>query len=159
MQTFLPERSFEFSARRLDNKRLGKQRVECLQILKALRGETKGWRNHPATLMWYGYENCLMYYMDTMIREWGGRGFKNTIPLNYEWTAEFPAGYPMFRNRVIWAPPWYTERLIESHRSNLLRKDPKFYGQFKWDVPADLPYYWPVTKEEVEMKRVLELCP
>lgn len=159
MQTFLPERSFEFSARRLDNKRLGKQRVECLQILKALRGETKGWRNHPATLMWYGYENALMYYMDTMIREWGGRGFKNTIPLNYEWTAEYPAGYPMFGNRIIWSPPWWTERLIESHRSNLLRKDPEFYGQYKWDVPAGLPYYWPVTKEEVEMKRVLELCP
>lgn len=36
MQTFLPYKSFEQSAACLDNKRLGKQRVEVLQILKAL---------------------------------------------------------------------------------------------------------------------------
>lgn len=36
MQTFLPYPSAERSARVLDNQRLGKQRVECLQILAAL---------------------------------------------------------------------------------------------------------------------------
>ena len=37
MQTFLPNFLYKESARVLDNKRLGKQRVECLQILKVLR--------------------------------------------------------------------------------------------------------------------------
>lgn len=37
MQTFLPYPSFDLCARVLDDKRLGKQRVECLQILKALQ--------------------------------------------------------------------------------------------------------------------------
>ena len=32
-----------------------------------------------------------------------------------------------------------------SHRSNLLRKDPEWYGQFGWNDPHDLPYVWPVT--------------
>lgn len=36
MQTFLPYPSAERSARVLDNRRLGKQRVECLQILAVL---------------------------------------------------------------------------------------------------------------------------
>ncbi len=53
MQTFLPYPDFAESARVLDNKRLGKQRVEVLQILNVLTDSTrKGWRNHPAVAMW-----------------------------------------------------------------------------------------------------------
>lgn len=42
-------------------------------------------------------------------------------------------------------PPWLgDERVHASHRSNLLRKDPVWYGQFDWtDNPTD-PYVWPV---------------
>ena len=35
MQTFLPYENFAASAAVLDNKRLGKQRVETLQVIKA----------------------------------------------------------------------------------------------------------------------------
>ena len=52
MQTFLPYKDFTKSAKALDNKRLGKQRVEVKQILNALDGKSKGWTNHPATNMW-----------------------------------------------------------------------------------------------------------
>lgn len=41
MQTFLPFADFSKSAACLDDKRLGKQRVECLQILKALQPPDK----------------------------------------------------------------------------------------------------------------------
>jgi hypothetical protein len=34
VQTFLPFSDFEASARVLDVKRLGKQRVECIQVLR-----------------------------------------------------------------------------------------------------------------------------
>lgn len=53
MQTFLPYTDPEKCARVLDNKRLGKQRVEAIQILNVLLGvtQTKGWRNHPAVKM------------------------------------------------------------------------------------------------------------
>ena len=37
MQTFLPFPDFKMSAQVLDYKRLGKQRVEALQILKTLK--------------------------------------------------------------------------------------------------------------------------
>ena len=40
MQTFLPYPDFKKSASCLDYKRLGKQRVEGLQILNAIQGDT-----------------------------------------------------------------------------------------------------------------------
>ena len=50
MQTFLPYPDYYQSARCLDNKRLGKQRVEALQIHNIVSGKrtTGGWINHPA---------------------------------------------------------------------------------------------------------------
>ena len=154
MQTFYPAIGFPDCAKTLDDKRLGKQRVECLQILKALRGETKGWRNHPATLMWYGHEEALTIYMNCCIDEWVRRGFKNTM--------QRLALFPSMPDRYWpdWILDWEVrQKVIDSHRSNLLRKDPVFYGQYGWNVPPDLPYFWPVKKEDVEVKRVLELCP
>lgn len=41
MQTFLPYADFSMSAKCLDYRRLGKQRVEAMQILNAIRGEKK----------------------------------------------------------------------------------------------------------------------
>ena len=50
--------------------------------------------------------------------------------------------------------PWWMgdPRLHDSHKSNLLRKYPEYYRQFGWDVPEDLPYFWPVVaKQSSEM--------
>lgn len=132
MQTFLPYPAFIESVMALDNRRLGKQRVEAMQILKALRGETRGWVNHPATRMWRGYEACLGHYLRHCIVEWTARGFKNTIPM-----PGIVVGAPQ--------PPWLGDpEFHASHRSNLLRKDPTHYGRFRWTEPPDLPYIWPV---------------
>lgn len=132
MQTFLPYPDYVDSARCLDYRRLGKQRVEAFQILKTLRGEGKmGWRNHPAVKMWKGHEDALAQYMNIMIREWKRRGYKNTMQ-----EVEVASALP---------PPWiYSTEICASHRSNLLRKDPEFYSKFGWKEPADLPYIWPV---------------
>ena len=54
MQTFLPVADFEDGARLLDSPRLGKQRVETLQILRALELPDYGWASHPAVRMWRG---------------------------------------------------------------------------------------------------------
>ena len=52
MQTFLPYPSYERSADALDPRRLNKQILECVQIAKALTGETTSWSNHCVTRMW-----------------------------------------------------------------------------------------------------------
>lgn len=133
MQTFLPVADFVESARILDWRRLGKQRVEAFQILNILRGKTQktGWRNHPAVKMWEGYDIALGFYMNAMIDEWVRRGYKNTMERAVA--------------NVAWNPPWINSpEFHASHRSNLLRKDPVFYGKYGWKESPDLPYIWPV---------------
>lgn len=131
MQTFLISRSFADTMRCLDYRRLGKQRVEAFQILKALRGETKGWVNHPATRMWRGDEDALQYYLHCAITEWCRRGYRNSMAI------------PICSNAPV-MPTWIgDERIYASHRSNLLRKDPQWYGRFGWSEPNDIDYFWP----------------
>lgn len=146
MQTFLPYPGFEESARCLDNKRLGKQRVETLQILKALTDPEYGWKNHPATRMWEGYTEALAMYGLAICKEWIERGFQDSCAGQI---AEFvhEDTYRAYVQGVITLPPWIGDPdFHRSHRSNLLRKDPKWYGQFEWLDPDDLDYFWP-TKE------------
>ena len=144
MQTFLPYPSFTKSAQVLDNKRLGKQRVECKQILKALLGEyddTGAWVNHPAIKMWRGHETLLGIYAITICTEWRKRGYNDSL-LPYF----FEQVHPHFTRQTHPAPPWLGDGAFHaSHRSNLLRKDPSHYSQFGWEEPDDLPYIWPVN--------------
>lgn len=131
MQTFLPYADFAETAACLDDRRLGKQRVEAYQILRTTLGYTSGWRNHPAVKMWRGYEDALRLYMNAMIAEWVRRGFRNTMPL-----AEV-SGEPEM-------PPWLGDPALHAgYRANLLRKDPDFYGRYAWTESPDLPYVWP----------------
>lgn len=143
MQTFVPHGThFHETARALDYRRLGKQRVETKQILMALRGESKGWVNHPAVKMWKGYEPALALYGAIMCREWKRRGYVDNL-LSYfnRLLAEY-----LERGDNLVMPPWlYDEAVVLSHRSNLIRKDADFYG-WQWpDVPNDLGYVWPVV--------------
>lgn len=138
MQTFLPYSNFHETAKVLDWRRLGKQRVEAKQILLTIdRGdEAKGWKNHPAVNMWRGYETALAYYGACICAEWIERGYNDTQ-------------LPWFRERIgnnVVELPWWLEdeRVFIGHRSNLLRKDYDYYSQFWPDVPDDIPYYWPV---------------
>jgi hypothetical protein len=131
MQTFLPYKSFEDSARCLDYRRLGKQRVEARQIYNAIRNK-RGWFNHPAIKMWIGYENALLEYSNVIIEEWVRRGFKNTMTL-VDICGE------------VKNPPWLGDEAFHSaHRSNLLRKDFGYYSKFNWNEPLDLQYVWPI---------------
>ena len=70
VQIFLPYPDFEMTARYLDYRRPGKQRVEACQLLNGLRDPFNGWRHYPAVKMWRGYDDALALYMHTMIREW-----------------------------------------------------------------------------------------
>lgn len=138
MQTFVPFPDYEKSARVLDRQRLGKQRVEVMQILKALTDPTAGWQNHPATKMWRGYEAQLSFYGVRVCAEWSRRGYADTCALKIVTLHLADPRAPM--------PPWWGDDALHvSHQSNLLRKDPDHYGPFFPGVPDDLPYVWPVA--------------
>ena len=134
MQTFLPYRDFKQSLRVLDWRRLGKQRVEAHQILNVLleRTNTKGWRNHPITRMWEGYEPALQLYFNLCVEEWVYRGYNNTMVL--EDVPEYPG---------IKYPHWLGNSLFHSsHKANLLRKDYDYYHKFTWNENPENPYAW-----------------
>jgi hypothetical protein len=138
MQTFITNKSFNKSAQVLDNKRLGKQRVETYQIMKALLLPEYGWKNHPAVKMWKGYEVALLEYQKAICEEWMSRGYKDTcLVKTIELYFEHRKGQEMVN------PDWITDELITSHRSNLLRKDKEFYGQYWPTLSDNLPYVWP----------------
>lgn len=142
MQTFFPYSSFERSAKVLDYRRLGKQRVEAWQIYLALFDPDYGWQNHPAVKMWRGYEVALLWYGVTMCDEWIKRGYKDTLRIKFMGVLR---AYDVSRRFFYEIPPWQGKRKFhKSHKSNLLRKDKAYYSKYFKNVPDNLPYEWPV---------------
>jgi hypothetical protein len=146
VNTFLPYADFERSGAVLDSRRLGKQRVEVLQICNALHRETGGWINHPATRMWRGYEPALVAYGYAIVREWTGRGGADTVG---DKLRPHLHGEPERTQRELaelgLLPPWLgREDVHHAYRSALVRKDPDFYRPLFPDVVEGLEYVWPV---------------
>lgn len=142
MQTFVPYSDHLKTARVLDRQRLGKQRVETLQILNALSplSDKKGWKHHPAVRMWRGHEHALIEYGLYICYEWVNRGYKDTC------RAKMIGMLGEFSDRSAYMPDWWGDPAVhESHQSNLLRKDPAHYGRWFVDVSDDLPYVWPTN--------------
>ena len=141
IQTFLIDEIPSNTAKILDNKRLGKQRVETIQILNVLLGINNiGWKNHPAVLMWRGYETFLIKdYLQAMVDEWRFRGYKGE---KCEEHLNRLHGLVISSPTIV--PHWFSEEFFLSHKSNLLRKDYAYYSPiFGTDIPDDLPYIWP----------------
>lgn len=142
MQTFLPYPSFVDSANALDSRRLGKQRVETFQLLRALTVPQHGWRHHPAAKMWAGYLPALVSYGLVVTDAWIAQGRADTVRPKIADFAPEVDGVPQADLDL---PPWIGDEMFHlAHRSNLVRKDPEFYLPRFGDVADDLPYIWPV---------------
>lgn len=140
----------------LDSKRLGKQRVEAMQIINILENGEKGYSNHPAVKMWEGYVDALKVYHNLCIKEWIKRGFVNNMKLydidedkynivecDFDGeSSEFLGKFDEFS-----FPPWFSFiPLILSHRASLLRKDPIHYEMYNCpeiEYYYDRGYLWP----------------
>jgi hypothetical protein len=158
MQTFLPSANPATAARMLDSKRLNKQILECYQILNVLSGKspTGGWRNHPAVLMWKGYERGLWTYVQAMIIEAKYRGIKtenneaNLNRLKDQCWNQWGSNRPSF-----WTDNNKLMRVVTTHKASLFDKDPMYYSKFSYakhslyNQPccSTCKYYW-VTHED-----------
>lgn len=150
MQTFLPFTEFYKSADVLDKRRCLKQVVEASQIIDILSDDSiKAWRNHPIVKAWKGYITGLYFYYDIMYDVCVLKHkiqFKKLSPTS-----------PALLDLPIVFPQWiYDERVLYSHRCNLLRKARETqnkelldnlarYGIIEengYDIAT--PYYWPV---------------
>lgn len=145
---FLPFPNIYLSIKCLDNKRLGKQRVECKQIIDLLeeydRNNTlpnKGWSSHPAFLSWIGYTNQLKVYFNICVREWISRGFDNNMQLYNIDESPFNivecyfdgvrVYYDNSKFNTYSFPYWVSyPPFYKSQQAALLRKDPKHYINF-----------------------------
>jgi len=151
MQTFLPYPDFAASAACLDRQRLGKQRVECLQIMRALYDPAYGWQNHPAVKMWRGFDCTLYEYAVTICREWVKRGYKDTChgklkDLHYSFRGQSHIVCAVQQGTDECSAPFIgNDAFHASHHSNLIRKLPSHYRPLWPDVPDNLPYMWPTT--------------
>ena len=149
----------------LDNKRLGKQRLEAKAIIDILEyydendemPANTAWTNHPATMMWVGHTNALKVYFNYVLHFWEKRGFKN----NYEYydieredveiiKCIFEDNVATFEKKAnkdtfpIWFcfPPFYL-----AQRAALIMKDRDYYEE-KLRTPELKPYFlkgylWP----------------
>lgn len=162
MQTFIcyltENREFGFirGLQVLDDKRLGKQRVEAYQILTII-GRKQGWLpnpenkkgfwNHPAVRMWEYYIPALVDYTKQCCSIWTARGFKDSILKSIE-ELDKQFAYLRIQKEIRFSyrdPKWITPEFVRSHQSNLIRKFPEHYRPiFGDDVPDNLPYIWPV---------------
>ncbi|MGW0535584.1 MSMEG_6728 family protein [Streptomyces sp. NPDC003032] len=151
MQTFLPYPEFTRSAAVLDRARLGKQRVEALQVLRGLTVPGYGWRHHPAVRMWAGYEEALVRYGLDVCAVWVAQGRPDSCAatLVTDFTRHRPGVTVRAQEQLAdngELPPWLGDPAFHrSHQSALARKDPEFYSTLFPGVPDDLPYVWPTS--------------
>lgn len=143
MQTFLPYPNFEKSAKTLDWRRLGKQRIEAKQIVQILIGEAPNsrWKNHPAVKMWEGHSQCLAQYGIKICEEWIKRGYVDNQLVFFK--AILQRSDLKEKSKPIWLG---NEGFHASHRSNLLRKKSEWYSKFNWIEHPNLPYVWPLPQ-------------
>lgn len=116
------------TAKVLDKKRLNKQIIECRQILAALNGESKAWRNHPCTVQYEGHEPYLVHYMDCL---------KAFAEGDMEQANASSAYADMF-----FRPLFHTEPYFDSMKRRLYTKDPVHYAQWSDLGTDDVNWYW-----------------
>lgn len=133
----------------LDDRRLGKQRVETLTIMRALVIPGYGWQHHPAVRMWRGCRPALAAYQRACCTEWQRRGFADTCLAKTLADLDLvPGDRALYDAGEIRMPEWLGDDAVHlSHRSALVRKAPEHYRPLLGDVPDDLPYVWPVPAD------------
>ena len=152
MQTFLPYPDFLASARALDQKRLGKQRVEAIQVLRGLTRPGYGWRNHPAVKMWAGYEEALTRYGLDMCAVWCEPGRADTCAATLLTDLAAACGVSVYGPRTELAaagelPPWLgrDDLHLQPPRRRCCARTPEHYRPLFGDddLDPDLEYVWP----------------
>lgn len=152
MNTFLPYPDFKLSAAVLDRQRLGKQRPEVIQLLRALDDPTDKIHRHPACIMWWGFRDALVSYGLAICDEWISRGYHDDSWRKIRAFSSITED-PLQQNVTL--PKWFGDSAFHaSHRSNLLRKDYKWYSAFGWKDSPLLPYVWPTNRDP----RLFRMC-
>lgn len=142
MNTFVTHYDHRVTFARMDSRRLGKQRVECLQIIRYAIGADPdfAWASHPAVRMWARHTHELLRYAIEASTEWISRGYADNLRQRFHQILHWYSVQATTDRR---GPEWLADpRQHVAHCSNLVRKDPKYYARFWPQIPADFPYIW-----------------
>lgn len=117
------------------------------EVILPLMGDTifsMGFSHHPIVKIWVGFEDALRSYTNFCIEEWVDRGFSNTMK-KFTISSKFQL-------------PWwvYSEPVILAYKSNLIRKDPVFYGNKFPGISNNLLYIWPSMLEKSELLELIQ---
>lgn len=140
--------SYGKTARALDLRTLGHQRIEAFKVFNDLTQGVK--KRHPVYSMWDGYEFSLGIYTMMMCMEWvNHRGCADKIFYKvYRIIEEIKRNDHRF---TYVEPPWLKDKaVLRSHRSNLLRRENdgviagENYFRAFGNIDDDWPYIWPI---------------
>lgn len=115
MQVFTPYPEPFKTADCLDGRRLNKQIIECKQILAAIKGESKAWKNHPVVKQYKNHIQYLHAYMMCLI------SFKGDC---------LDAAIYYSRYAMRYRPEFLTTEFCNQHKRRLYTKDNEFYWMF-----------------------------
>lgn len=138
MQIFFPYAQPIKVGECLDNRRLNKQILECLQILSVNTGIDIGWkipkyvRNHPNTLLWKNDSPFLILYGLILCDEYKKRKKNKKIHKCHSIFIDKFFEYAMksdylFRDNLKHVSP----ELCKKHQRLLYEKNPVHYSQFR----------------------------
>jgi hypothetical protein len=152
--TFLTHFSYGGTARALDDRRLGNQRIEAWEVFDGLTGGEIIFPGHPVYKMWDGYQFALGIYGMMLCMEWiSHRGCGDKIFWKFKHAIdEIRDDDPSFTYEQ---PPWlHDTAVLRSHRSNLIRKQQegdvsgRDYKKMFKGTPLLMPYIWPIILDD-----------
>lgn len=127
MQVFTPYPEPYKTACCLDPKRLNKQIIECRQILFAIYGKSKGWKNHPVTKQYTPHEIYLQKYLLCLMAYKEGRIYDAQTHSHYA---------------MLYKPAFLTKAFCDQHKRRLYTKDKEFYKQFEAYGTSEENWYY-----------------
>lgn len=147
MITWLPFIDYKETAKVLTSYDLEQQQKEVITILDNLFQLDNKFIDQPVIKMWEGHEVQLCNYGLMICDEYSARGFKD-LSIERMLIHLHNAAEGLFTMEV---PGWMgderSEMLTLSHQSNLIRRNPMHYSKYFKNVPNDLPFYWPKSKD------------
>lgn len=157
MITYVTHRGYGATAAALDDRKLGRQRVEAQEIFNTLTlGEELP--KDPVYRMWEGYEFALGIYCMMLCMEFTmHRGIADKI--FWEVAAALKEMKRSDASFSMEHPPWHDDKdVMRSHRSNLLRLQNEgdavaghdYLKHFGKATPKNMPYLWPILDESQE---------
>lgn len=156
MQIFLPYTNIIKVAQCLDKRRLHKQIVECDQILKAIKGESEAWKNHPIVKMYSNDYAFIKLYQSILQRYWNlskteknfeeidkdlltqnkkdllkyGKQINNSDGITAYWENKVMDIWVLNESAKFLIPNFINEEYLSTMKGRLYKKDSNFYCQF-----------------------------